>query len=200
MENTPVPPPNPTQPPVVPPPPPAQGPAQGQVVAGYVPVAPGQIPGQGKGGTPWFVWVLASCGGCAVLLIVLIIIVVVALNPLKRIGDAEDSLFKTQVNKAGLAVTACIEGEKTKGVVPDKIYSLETCANEDYLIAHYSSEQVLISSSSSTNAYSKKFLVNESKNKICIYATYTKPDSKVAVVSWDSTTQTVNAAGTKTCV
>ncbi|HSX57895.1 MAG TPA: hypothetical protein VLE47_01320 [Candidatus Saccharimonadales bacterium] len=201
MENTPLPP-APTQPPV-PPTPPAPGGAQGEVVAGFVPASPNSIPQvQAKGGTPWFVWLLASCGGCILIFIALIVIAVVAINPVKRVGDAQDSFVKAQVDSLGKEVLNCISGETAKGSSVAKIYSQENCASESFLAQNYPSDKVTVSSySGSYKVDSGIILVNDSKNKICVYNAYKKIGANSeSVVSWDSDTKVVTTAGKKTCI
>lgn len=170
----------------VPPPPPPTG----QPIE-PIPPAPvnfgEQTPSQGM---PTIIKVMIGCGAVVFLGIpaVLILIVITAINPAKRIDQANSRESSSNIRQAAAVIETCItqEGAQEESSNP---YTLQTCANPQYLKAKgYTStdlDPAII------------YLVNPTQTKICIYL-----GSGSNLASYDTSVGTVAQQGSAktTCI
>ncbi len=162
------------------------------------PVTFGSVPpavpnGNKNNSLPWFLWVFAGCGCLALFLIpIILVFVFVASNKFTNFEDIGNSYYMEEVETTANAIKKCIEVEKGRETITEKIYSNDTCANKDYL---YDSHYLTV-----TPLSDLRILTNPLKTKICVYITFYGGQEEDLVTSWNTEEgMSESGKGTKEC-
>jgi len=157
------------------------------------PVTPKVPNGNKKNSLPWFLWIFAGCGCLGFLIVPLFVIAIVVINPMGKITSSLNASYTKEIESTGNSVIDCISAEKAKGVTNDKIFSLEACANKDYLFDNHYTETSILSDI--------RLLVSPAKSKVCAYLSYYNFQTKHDILlSWDSVKgMAADGKGTKIC-